>query len=637
MINQETIERIKNAVDIVEVIGDFVQLKKSGQSYKGLSPFGNEKTPSFFVSPGKGIYKDFSSGKGGDAIKFIMEHEGLSYVEALKYLASKYGIEIEERQQTPEELASQSLRESLFIVLNFAKDYYKELLHEHETGRSIGLSYFRERGLSDEIINEFELGYSLDEWDGLSKAASAKHYNLDVLEKAGLIVKKDNKTYDRFRGRVIFPVHNLTGKVIAYGARILTNAKNQPKYINSPETEVYHKSNVLYGMFQAKNHIRNEDNCYLVEGYTDVLSLSQGQIKNVVGSSGTALTTEQIKLIGRYTKNVTVLYDGDKAGIKASLRGIDLILEQGLDVHAVTFPEGQDPDSYIKEIGATAFKEYLDKNGVDFITFKTRLFLDEAGEDPLKKAQVIHTIIDSIAKVNDPIKRNLFFQQCSNLLNIDESILISEYNKIHLKKRKQEREENANKQQEALTQLVEKEIEEESFTPEAVLSAQEREVMRLLISYGDQEVEEGTLLAHYILPEIEDVEFQSPQFRELAALYYQQLDDNGKIDNQDLLDSVNDELKNAVVDLMMSPYEISENWEKYQIYVTNETDDLAKVTYTSILRLKWRKLRVMLKEIQSNLLEAKVENEIEELQVKFIRLKEMEMSIAKLLGNVTIG
>src|SRR5688572_14100665 len=343
MIARETIDEVKNRMDIVDIIGDFVSLKRSGQNYKALSPFSNEKTASFFVVPAKGIFKDFSSSKGGDGITFVMEHEGMSYVEAIRYLAKKYGVEIKEDQRTPEDQAQFSERDSLYGLMNYAKDYYKESLFQSDEGKSIGLSYFRERGFHDRTIEKFELGYSLNEWDHLSKKALGIGYSEDLLEKAGLIVKKEGgRFYDRFRGRVIFPVHNLSGKVIAFGARILTKEKDQPKYINSPETEIYHKSNVLYGMYQAKNAIRREDFCYLVEGYTDVISMHQADIDNVVASSGTALTEDQIKLIRRFTENVTVLFDGDAAGIKAALRGIDLVLKGGLNVRVVLLPNGEE-------------------------------------------------------------------------------------------------------------------------------------------------------------------------------------------------------------------------------------------------------------------------------------------------------
>ncbi|HEU5289899.1 MAG TPA: DNA primase, partial [Cyclobacteriaceae bacterium] len=433
MISRNTIDDIKSRIDIIDVISDFISLKRSGQNYKALSPFTNEKTASFYVVPSKGIFKDFSSGKGGDAITFVMEHESMSYMEAIKYLAKKYGVEIKEEVNTEKEQAAQSERDSLYIVMNYAKDYFKDLLFKHDEGQSIGLSYFRERGFNDRNIEKFELGYALNEWHGLEKTAIQKGYSQEALEKSGLIIKReDGKTYDRFRGRVIFPVHNLSGKVIAFGARILTKEKDQPKYINSPETDIYHKSNVLYGMFQAKNEIRKHDFCYLVEGYTDVISLHQAGIENVVASSGTALTEEQIKLMRRFTENVTVLFDGDAAGIKAALRGIDLVLKGGLNVRIVLLPDGEDPDSYSKKMGSTQLSQYLKEHTKDFISFKIELYSADAAKDPIKKAELIRDIVTSITAIPDPLKRTVYLQECSKKLEVPLSILSIEVKKILL-------------------------------------------------------------------------------------------------------------------------------------------------------------------------------------------------------------
>jgi len=393
-------------MDIYEVISDFVQLKKSGSSYKALSPFVDEKTPSFMVSPAKGIFKCFSTSKGGDAITFLMEVDGLSYIEALKYLAQKYGVAIEEEERDENYIHAQNERESLFITLNFAKNFFVEQLWENTEGKNIGLSYFKERGFEEETIKNFELGYALDQWQGLTDAAKKKGYKDEYLEKTGLKIVKEDKAYDRFRGRVVFPIHNVSGKVIAFGARALKSNEKGPKYINSPETELYTKSKILYGMYQAKNEIRNRSNCYLVEGYTDVVSLHQAGIKNVVASSGTSLTEDQIKLIKRYTENVTVLFDGDRAGIKASMRGIDMMLSGGLNVKAVPFPDGEDPDSYSKKIGGSQFKIYLEEEVQDFIRFKTDVYLT-GNTDPIKRADAIREIIESVALVSDSIKRTV--------------------------------------------------------------------------------------------------------------------------------------------------------------------------------------------------------------------------------------
>src|SRR5476651_1258397 len=435
MISKSTIDRIMEATDIVEVIGEFVQLKKRGANYVGLSPFANERTPSFTVSPAKGIFKAFSSGKGGSAITFLMALEKFTYPEALKWLAKKYSIEVEETVETIENKEEENRRESLMIVSAFAAKFFHESLLETDEGKAIGLSYFKERGFTADTINKFELGYSPDQWEAFTGQAIKEGYQQEFLIDSGLSVKRDNgNLYDRYRGRVIFPIHSFTGRVIAFGGRTLKSDKNVPKYVNSPESEIYHKSNVLYGLFFAKKSIRDLDNCYLVEGYADVLSVHQAGIENVVASSGTSLTVEQIRLIGRLTQNITILYDGDAAGIKASLRGLDMILEEGLNVKVVLFPDGDDPDSYVRKVGTAAFKNHIEKNKKDFILYKTDMLLSEAGNDPIKKSEVIREIVESIAKIPDSIKASVFIKECSHQLQIDERALLSELNKMRLAK-----------------------------------------------------------------------------------------------------------------------------------------------------------------------------------------------------------
>src|ERR1700749_382802 len=446
MITKPTIDRIMEAIDIVEVVGEFVQLKKRGAHYVGLSPFANERTPSFTVSPAKGIFKDFSSGKGGSAITFLMELEKFTYPEALKWLAKKYSIEVEETVETIENKEEENHRESLMIVSAYAAKFFHESLLETEEGQNIGLSYFKERGFSNEIIKKFELGYSPDQWEAFTSQALKEGYQQEFLEVSGLSVKRDNGSlYDRYRGRVMFPIHSFTGRVIAFGGRTLKNDKNVPKYVNSPESEIYHKSNILYGLFFAKKAIRDEDNCYLVEGYADVLSVHQAGIENVVASSGTSLTIEQIRLKSRFTKNITILYDGDAAGIKASLRGLDMILEEGLNVKVVLFPDGHDPDSYVRSVGTNAFKTHIDKNRKVFILYKTDILLKEAGTDPIKRADVIREVVESIAKIPDSIKASVFIKDCSHLLQIDERALLSELNKMRLNKAKKDSQQQASR------------------------------------------------------------------------------------------------------------------------------------------------------------------------------------------------
>lgn len=427
MIDQSTIDRILDAAQIVDVVSEFVTLRKRGVNYIGLCPFHNEKTPSFSVSPSKGVCKCFSCGKGGNVVHFIMEHEQLSYYEALKWLAKKYNIEIKERELTDAEKQAQSLRESLFVVNQFASEYFQDILYNHIDGQRIGMTYLRSRGFRDDIIRKFQLGYSIDAPDGLARAAAQKGFREEFLEKTGLCYKKDNGTlHDRFWGRVIFPVHTLSGKVVAFGGRVLSSAtKNvQMKYVNSPESEIYHKSRELYGMYFAKQAIVRQDCCFLVEGYTDVISMHQSGIENVVSSSGTALTSDQIRLIHRFTNNITLLYDGDGAGIKASLRGIDMLLEEGMNIKVCLLPDGDDPDSFARKHNATDYQAYINAHEVDFIRFKTNLLLEEAGRDPIKRAGLISSIVRSISVIPDAIVRSVYIRECSQLLQMEEKILV---------------------------------------------------------------------------------------------------------------------------------------------------------------------------------------------------------------------
>lgn len=428
MIDQSTIERILDAAQIVDVVSEFVTLRKRGVNYVGLCPFHNEKTPSFSVSPAKGLCKCFSCGKGGNAIHFIMEHEQLTYYEALKFLARKYNIEVKEKELTNEEKQMQNARESMFIVNQFARDYFQNILKNHAEGRSIGRTYFRQRGFRDDIIEKFQLGYSIDEQSALAQEAIKKGYQKEFLIKTGLCFEtEDNKLRDRFRGRVIFPVHTLSGKVVAFGGRILnTENKKLAKYVNSPESEIYHKSNELYGIYFAKQAIVKQDRCFLVEGYTDVISMHQAGVGNVVSSSGTSLTPGQIRLIHRFTNNITVLYDGDMAGIRASIRGIDMLLEEGMNIKVVLLPDGDDPDSFARKHNATDFQAYITAHEVDFIRFKTNLLLDEAGKDPIKQAELINDIVKSIAVIPEAIVRDVYAKECGQLLHLEQKLLITE-------------------------------------------------------------------------------------------------------------------------------------------------------------------------------------------------------------------
>jgi len=524
-ISDQTIARINELTEIEEVVSDYVTLKRKGQNLWANCPFHEEKTPSFSVAPSKGIYKCFGCGKAGDAISFIREYEGLGYIEAIKLLANKYGVEIEEDQKaSPEEIQEKNQKESLLIALKYAGGYFQKLLWESEEGQAIGYSYFRERGFNDKIVKKFELGYALDRWDGLLKEAVANGYNPDILEKSGLIIRKEEKEYDRFRGRVIFPVHNLSGRVIAFGARILKKDNKQPKYINSPETEVYEKSKVLYGLHLAKQSIRQNNNCYLVEGYTDVISLHLSGVENVVASSGTSLTVEHIKQISRFTENLTVLFDGDEAGIKASLRGIDMILEQGLNVRACVFPDGEDPDSYARKLGRSDFQQYLDTHTVDFIRFKTDLFTRNAKDDPIKKAESIREIISSISYISDPIKRAIYLRECSNQLQMDENTLYAQLNSIIRERSKKPKERgNYREEQVAEPELAEM-LEESKLSEYQIISLQEKESIRLLLNYSLNVIEEEYKLYEFMLNELEDLEFQTPIFAQILTIFKEKLE-----------------------------------------------------------------------------------------------------------------
>ena len=423
MITRETIDRVFETARVEEVIGDFVQLKRSGTNYKGLSPFSKERTPSFMVSPVKQIWKDFSSGKGGNAVSFIMEHEQFSYPDAIRYLAKKYNIEIEETEVSDEQKIEAQEKEGLFIISEYAQSFFQQQLSHTDEGKAIGLTYFKERGFTPETIQKFHLGYSPEKRDAFASTAIRQGYQPDLIEKTGLIIGTDNGFIDRFRGRVMFPIHSLSGRVVGFGGRILQTDKKTAKYLNSPESDIYQKSKVLYGIFQAKQAIAKKDNCYLVEGYTDVIQLHQSGIENVVASSGTALTPDQIRLMNRLTKNVTVLFDGDAAGIRASLRGIDLILEEGMNVRVCTFPAGEDPDSFAKSRSYTELQDYLENQASDFIRFKASLLMDEAKQDPIKKAELIHDMVASIAKISDRIQREIYIQECSKIMDISEEVL----------------------------------------------------------------------------------------------------------------------------------------------------------------------------------------------------------------------
>ena len=639
-ISRASIDQITVAADLVGLIGEYTNLKKKGANWESNCPFHEEKSPSFKVNPAKGIYKCFGCGKGGDAISFVMDIESMGYVDALRFLAKKYNITLEESEtDLKEEKAKQSEKEAVQIVINFAQEFFKRNLTESEEGKSIGLSYFKERGLRPDIIESFGLGYALNEWDGLMKEAERKKHNPDLLEKAGLILKNDetHKTYDRFRSRVTFPILNVSGKVIAFGARMLGTDKNQPKYINSPESVLYDKSSALYGLFQAKQAIRVADMCYLTEGYMDVIAMHQAGIGNTVASSGTSLTEGQIKLVGRFTKYLTLLYDGDKAGIKASLRGIDLIVAAGLNVRAVVLPEGHDPDSYAKAFGATALAEFLKSNTQDFISFKAGLAAGEAAADPFKKAESIDSILETISLVSDVIKRSVFVTEASRLFKMSEEAMTESLNlKVFEKLRKPKP--RIDQPQLDLPPLeFPDNLQTQKFEEKkSIIYNLESEIVRVLILHGHKPIEDQFLIANYIFEQLNDIEFKTDIFKRLMNEYSERLDFGEEMKTELFFHHSDEFLKRLVID-MCSPFQ-----EKIMRYTERSFDEFAdmdeqnvsKSLYFNILQLKKQYLLQEMEELRQKL--ENIENEEEELLIltEIHEKKKIEMELSKELGSV---
>ncbi|MFI5451081.1 DNA primase [Pedobacter sp. UC225_61] len=645
MINRETIDKIMDTARIEEVVGDFVHLKKRGTSLIGNCPFHGEKTPSFHVSVTKGIYKCFGCGKGGDSVRFIMEHEKYSYPEALKFLAQKYNIEVEETVETVQDLEAQNAKESLYIVSQFAATFFEEQLWNNSEGKAIGLSYFKERGFRADIIKKFNLGYSPDVWDALTQDAVKNKHAEEYLEKTGLSIRNDKgKLYDRFRGRVMFPIHNFTGRVIGFGGRTLKTDKNVPKYVNSPESEIYHKSNVLYGLFHAKKAIRDLDNCYLVEGYADVLSVHQAYIENVVASSGTSLTIEQIRLIGRFTQNVTILYDGDAAGIKASLRGLDMILEEGLNVKVVSFPAGDDPDSYMHKVGAGAFKTYIEDNRQDFILYKANILLAEAGTDPIKRAGIIRDIVESIAKIPDNIKASVFIRECSSLLAIEERVLLSELNTMRAAKFKKASAPQARPSQYQDMPPADLLADDEPQVTTAVATndeLQEQEIVRLLLAFGHELVSwdkiDNMYIGSFIMQNLTDVTFENELCKRIIDHYRTEIE-NGQLPTANqFIKSEDREIADLAITLSTSPYTLSENWyNKHNIYVRDETINLKATILGGLYHLKKRKVdRILLDLLKEIKTESDAANQ-EILMQRYAFIKNVEKEISRFLGSVIV-
>ncbi|MBW6459476.1 MAG: DNA primase [Bacteroidales bacterium] len=648
MISRQTIARILEEARIEEVIGEFVKLKKSGQNYKGLSPFTTERNPSFYVSPAKGIYKCFSSGKGGNAVNFLMEHEHFTYPEALQYLAKKYGIAIEVDAMTPEETQAESERETLFQVSAFAQKFFTDNLLETETGKAIGLAYLKGRDLKTDTIQKFQLGYSPDGWDAFTKHALNNGYKLEYLEKTGLTITKDGRSYDRFRGRVIFPVHNISGRALGFGGRTLLTDDNVPKYVNSPESEIYNKSQILYGLYFAKSAIIRLDNCFLVEGYTDVISLHQAGIENVVASSGTALTEEQIRLIKRYTPNITILYDGDPAGIKASFRGIDMVLEQGMNVRIVLFPDGEDPDSFARKHRREELEELTGKGAQDFIRFKTSLLLKEAAGDPIRRAALIKEIVGSISLIPDPIFRSVYIKECSTLLEVQEPALMASLNRMLYQRNRRRMEQEATRQE--VDYPVEFQPRQDKPEPESS-EYQERDLIRLMLMYGNHDlmiadpVENGEPELHcipvsrYIIEEIQrdHLKLLNPVYQKILDEFDQALQ-AGEIPDEKrfILGDEETPVSTTVIDLLWKPYELSENWIKNRVMVISEKEKLQQAVETTILSFKSKTIDRMIGEILQDIKTATDEEDIMALQMRHKALKEISRKINATLGRVVV-
>lgn len=649
MITQKTIQEVMNTARVEDVIGDFINLKRRGVNMIGNCPFHDEKTPSFTVSPSKNIYKCFGCGKGGDSVRFIMDHEKLSFPESIRFLANKYKIQIEETENTAQEIEHKQVTDSLYIVNDFARDYFTDVLFNRTEGRNIGLSYFKERGFRDSTIKKFELGYATEERDELTKRAIDKKFNIEHLRAVGLTSKSD---LDFFRSRVMFTIHNVSGKVVAFAGRTLSSDKKQPKYINSPESEIYNKRAVLYGLYFAKETIRKEDECILVEGYTDVISLHQGQIQNVVASSGTSLTKEQIRLIKRYTQNIKIIYDGDPAGIKAALRGLDLVLESDMNVKLVLLPDGQDPDSFMTQHGTEGFINYLKEKEEDFLFFKTKLLLAETGNDPIRKTAVIRDIVSSIAKIPDTFKRTLYIRQCSSMLDLSENILNNEVNKtikFDLK----------NKRLDAAATLPSEQamVQEEWLSPKPILSTdepslifndawQERAVCTVLINFGQKIYDEntGVTVAQYILESVQDIlsYFDIAQYQMIINEVAEQISSGYTPDHAWFITHHNEEIREFAINVLSSPY-VYASWEKKEMFL--QTQKMPEENYindanNALLRLQLRKSRRVIKELKSYFEEASMEEmETEEYQ---INMKVMQVLIqqrnelANKLGMVTL-
>nr|WP_315182094.1 DNA primase [uncultured Flavobacterium sp.] len=653
MISKATIDTVYETARVEEVIGDFVQLKRAGTNFKGLSPFSDERSPSFMVSPVKQIWKDFSSGKGGNSVAFLMEHEHFTYPEAIRYLAKKYNIEIEETEQTDEEKANTDVRESMYLVSEFAKNYFHSILFNSEEGKAIGYSYFKERGFTNDTIKKFSLGYSPESWDAFTKEALGKGYKLEFLESTGLTIPRDDRPFDRFKGRVMFPIQSMSGRVLGFGGRILTNDKKAAKYLNSPESDIYHKSKVLYGIFQAKQAIAKLNNCYLVEGYTDVIQFNQAGIENVVASSGTALTPDQIRLINRLTKNITVLFDGDAAGLRASIRGIDLILEEGMNVKVCAFPDGEDPDSFAKKTSYDDLVAYLENNAKDFIQFKASLLMNDAKNDPIKKADLIRDMVTSISKIPDRIQREIYIQECSRIMDISEQVLVSTLAQLVQKDvsevgKKQKQEQKA-------FEIVKNENPVQSEKVD-VLYRLERKIIEILLLYGNKAEEfEDVLLKTNEEGEIENV-VEKREYKVYQRIYLSLQEDEVQLANPLFRDIFNDlinyylqnenfgmeqylmhlkpDFAQEVTDILMEDERVTlHNWEGQNIFPKGKNETISQYVSETILTLRWFLVDKIIEELKSSISSEPGSDNIEPLSMAMDYYKLIH-SFSKKLGRV---
>lgn len=648
MISQKTIQTVFEAVKVEDVVGDYVKLTRRGVNYIGLCPFHNEKTPSFTVSPVKNIYKCFGCGEGGNAVNFLMELEQLSYPEAIRSLAKKYNIELEEDELDEEQVAQIKLADSLYLVNQFAQEHFQQQLFETDYGKSVGLSYLKKRGFREEIIKKFGLGFANGGANDLYQEGLNRGYEEEVLEQGGLIKNKR----DFFRNRVQFPIHNISGKVIGFGGRILTNNKKAPKYLNTPESDIYNKRKSLYGIYFARKTMVQLDKCYMVEGYTDVLSLHQAGIENIVASSGTSLTADQVRLVKRYTPNITILYDGDKAGIKAALRGLDIVIEQDMNVRVVLLPEGEDPDSYLQKVGATAFKTYIEEEAKDFILFKSDLLLQDAAQDPIRKAEVIRDIVNSIAKVPDAVKRSLYVQKCAQLMDMSEQLLHTEVNKkLNAQATKayqqQERQQQAQSQQAPFPQEQPPPIAIGKVTPKKRNEHyQEKDIVRILINFGDRALDEETSVAEFILLDMMDLleEFDQEACIKIVKEYLAQLQQNNLPNSSYFITHPDSAIAKMAVDVVatLQEHDFSEGWERLNVFLNTqeipEKNHIADAK-SGILRFKLKKIERLIRKNQQDIKTAQEAKNMEDMMICLKinqKLQAMKMGLAKELNTVVL-